>query len=106
MRMIAPISICIAVLLSCMAPVAVRAQTDSDPALVAIVKHPKVAARMKASPARLAWLAAPADNGRACYKLAENQPTHIVTIAHYCFDRRTATVLEYDVATDSYIEPR
>lgn len=106
MRMIAPIGICIAVLLSCMAPAAVRAQTASDPALAAIVKHPKVAARLKASTARLAWMAAPDDGGRACYKLAENQPTHMVTIAHYCFDRRTAAVLEYDVASDSYIEPR
>jgi len=106
MRTTRSIGICIAALLPVlgMAPTTGRAQADADTALAAIVKHPKVEARLKASKARLAWMALPVENNRACYMLKENHPTHMATVGQYCLDRKTSKILEYDVMTDRYLE--
>jgi hypothetical protein len=84
------------------APDPASAQSDADASLAAIVRHPRVQARLKASTARLAWRALPVEDGRACYALQEDHPDHMVTIGQYCLDRRTSKILEYDVVTDSY----
>jgi hypothetical protein len=104
MRTMSPRRICIAALLFSMAPAEVCAQADADPALAAIARHPTIEARLKASKTRLAWVPLPVENDRTCYALQENHPTHMVTIGQYCLDRRTSTILEYDVAADRYIE--
>ena len=106
MRTTASIGICIAALLPLLGATATpgRAQSDADAVLAAIVKHPKVEARLKASKARLAWMALPVENNRACYMLKENHPTHMATVGQYCLDRKTSKILEYDVMTDRYLE--
>jgi hypothetical protein len=101
MRTAAPIRICIAALLLCVAP-PVQAQRGDDPFLSVIVRHPVVEARLKAAKARLVWMPVPVEADRACYALQEDHPTHNVTIGQYCLDRRTSAVLEYDVVSDSY----
>jgi hypothetical protein len=79
MRTTGAIGICIAALLASLGAGATsgRAQSDADAALAAIVNHPKVEARLKASKARLVWMALPVENNRACYMLKENHPTHM-----------------------------
>lgn len=94
--------LCIAALLLCAAPAVSQARRDPDPWLSAIIRHPKVEARLKASTSRLVWIPLPVERERACYALQESHPTHNVTIGQYCFDRRASTVLEYDVVNDSY----
>ena len=108
MRTTRIIGICIAALLPMLgaAPMPSRAQTDADPSLAAILKHPRVEAKVKASKARLAWMALPGENNLACYMLKENHPTHMATVGQYCLDRKTSKILEYDVVTDRYLKLR
>jgi hypothetical protein len=101
MRTAAPIRTCIAALLLCTAAPGAHAR-DPDPALAAIVRHPQVEARLRASGARLVWMPLAPENGHPCYALQESHPTHNVTVGQYCFDRRASKVLAYDVVNDRY----